>query len=109
MERSAIMKNIVIGLFDNGSSAQTVMQELIGAGFDRGDIRSASNEFEFKNAIADTNLPSDETRRYISEISHGAVAVTAIAGPDRAERAVRIMNRYKARTAGQLGEESELQ
>ncbi len=101
------MKNIVIGLFDNGASAQTVLRELIGAGFDRRDIRLSSSEFEFKDAIADTNLSPDETRHYIGELGRGAVAVTAIASPDRAERAVRIMNMYKARTAGQTGAEGE--
>src|SRR2546428_12946984 len=109
MERSAIMKSIIIGLFDDGSRAQTVAQELIGAGFDRGDIRLASSESEFRNAIADTNLSPDETKYYIGEISRGAAAVTATVSPDRAERAVQIMRIHKARTAGRTGPEGERQ
>jgi uncharacterized protein (TIGR02271 family) len=107
MERSAIMKNIVIGLFDNGARAQTVAQELLRAGFDRGDIRLVNSESEFRNAVIDTNLSSDETAYYTGEISRGAAAVTAATSPDRIERAVRIMNSYNARTAGQRGMEGE--
>jgi uncharacterized protein (TIGR02271 family) len=107
MERSAIMKNIVIGLFDNGSRAQSVAQELLRSGFDRGDIRLVNNESEFRNAVADTNLSSDETSYYMGEIRRGAAAVTAATSPDRIERAVRIMNSYNARTAGQRGIEGE--
>jgi uncharacterized protein (TIGR02271 family) len=107
MERSAIMKNIVIGLFDNGSRAQTVAQELLRSGFDRGDIRLVNSESDFRNAVADTNLSSDETAYYMGEIRRGAAAVTAATSPDRIERAVRIMNSYNARTAGQRGMEGE--
>jgi uncharacterized protein (TIGR02271 family) len=109
MERSAIMKSIVIGLFDNRSRAQTVAQELIGAGFDRGDIRLASSESEFKNATTDINLSRDETEYYTGEIRRGASAVTAATSPDRAERAVRIMNTHKAKAAGRAGAEGELE
>jgi uncharacterized protein (TIGR02271 family) len=101
------MKSIVIGLFDNKSRAQTVVQELIGAGFDRGDIRLASSESEFKNAVADMKLSRDETEYYIGEISRGVAAVTAATSPDRAERAVRIMNTHKAKAAGRAGAEGE--
>ena len=101
------MKSIILGLFDNRSHAQTVVQELIGAGFDRGDIRLASSESEFKNAITDMNLSRDEAERYTGEISRGASAVTAATSPDRAERAVQIMNTHKARVAGRGGAESE--
>ncbi|HEY8461272.1 MAG TPA: DUF2382 domain-containing protein [Blastocatellia bacterium] len=97
------MKNVVIGLFDNRARAQTVTQELIGEGFDRGDIHLASSESEFRNAVADTNLSSDETSYYIGEIRRGAAAVTVAANPDRVERAVRIMNAHKARIAGREG------
>jgi uncharacterized protein (TIGR02271 family) len=107
MERSAIMKNIVIGLFDNGARAQTVAQELLRAGFERGDIRVAGSESEFRNAVTDTNLSTDETAYYMGEIRRGAAAVTAATSPDRIERAVRIMNSYNARTAGQRGIEGE--
>src|SRR5215470_15736882 len=103
MERSAIMKDIVIGLFDNGSRAQTVAQELIGAGFGRGDVRLSSSPSDFRDAIAETNLSLAETEHYISEISRGAVGVTVITGSDRAERAAQIMSAYKARAAGQTG------
>ncbi|HZF38793.1 MAG TPA: DUF2382 domain-containing protein [Blastocatellia bacterium] len=103
------MKNIVIGLFDDGSRAQTVAQELIQAGFDRGDICLASSESELRDTIADTNLSRDETEYYIGEISRGAAVVTAVAGPDRAERAVQIMRTHKARAAGLPGAEGERQ
>jgi uncharacterized protein (TIGR02271 family) len=101
------MKSIVIGLFDNRSLAQTVAQELIGAGFDRGDIRLASSESEFKDATAHMNLSRDETGYYTGEIRRGASAVTAATSPDRAERAVRIMNTHKAKAAGRAGAEGE--
>ena len=103
------MKSIVIGLFDNRSHAQTVVQELIGEGFDREDIRLAISESEFKKAIADMNLSRDETEYYTGEISRGASAVTAATNPDRAERAVRIMNTHKAKAAGRAGAEGERQ
>src|SRR5690348_9080988 len=109
MERSAIMKSILIGLFDNGSRAQTVAQELIGAGFDREDIRLATSESEFRNAIRDMNLSPDDTAYYIGEIGRGAAAVAAAANPDRVERAAQIMRTHKARTAGREGLESERQ
>jgi uncharacterized protein (TIGR02271 family) len=107
MEWRAIMKSIVIGLFDNRSRAQTVVQELIGAGFDRGDIRLASSESEFKRATAHMDLSRDETEYYTSEIRRGESAVTAATSPDRAERAVRIMNTHKAKAAGRTGAEGE--
>ncbi|MBO0860145.1 MAG: DUF2382 domain-containing protein [Chloracidobacterium sp.] len=98
------MKDIVIGLFDNGSRAQTVAQELIGAGFGRGDVHLSNSPSEFREAISETNLSPVETEHYLSEISHGAVAVTVITGTDRAERAAQIMSAYKARAAGQTGQ-----
>jgi uncharacterized protein (TIGR02271 family) len=109
MERSAIMKNIVIELFDNRSRAQTVLQELIGAGFDRRDIRLASSEPEFRDAVEDTNLSPDKTEHYLDEISRGAAAVTVATSPDRTERAARILSAHKARAATRTGAEGERQ
>jgi uncharacterized protein (TIGR02271 family) len=103
------MKSILIGLFDNGSRAQTVMQELIGAGIDRRDICLATNESEFRNTIADMKLSSDDTAYYTGEIGRGGVVVTAAVNPDRVERAAQIMRTHKARTAGQSSLEGERQ
>ncbi|HEX5083716.1 MAG TPA: DUF2382 domain-containing protein [Blastocatellia bacterium] len=101
------MKSILIGLFDNRSRAQTVAQELIGAGIDRGDVCLVTSESEFRNAVADMNLSPDDTTYYLSQIRRGAAAVTAAASPDRVERAAQIMRAYKARAAGQSGLEGE--
>jgi uncharacterized protein (TIGR02271 family) len=103
------MKSILIGLFDNESRAQTVAQELIGSGFDRGDICLATSESEFRKAIGDMNLSPDDTAYYLGEIGRGAAVVTAAANPDRVERAAQIMRTHKARTARQSGLEGERQ
>jgi uncharacterized protein (TIGR02271 family) len=101
------MKNIVIELFDNRSRAQTVSQELIGAGFDRRDIRLASSESEFRDVVTDTNLSPDKTAYYLGEIRRGAAAVTVATSPDRVERAAQIMSAHRARAAGRTGAEAE--
>jgi len=103
------MKSILIGLFENGSRAQTVAQELIVSGFDRGDIHLVASESEFRDAIRDLNLSPDDTAYYTGEIGRGAAAVTVAANPDRVERAAQIMRTYKARAAGQSGLEGERQ
>ncbi|MGH9855564.1 MAG: YsnF/AvaK domain-containing protein [Blastocatellia bacterium] len=101
------MKTIVIGLFDNGSRAQTVARQLAEAGFDAKGIQIASNESEFKNAIAGAGVAPDEAAYYIGEIKRGAAVVTVEASIDQAEQAVQIMRSHDARIAG-LRAEREL-
>ncbi|MGH9755158.1 MAG: DUF2382 domain-containing protein [Blastocatellia bacterium] len=101
------MKTIVIGLFDNGSPAQTVARELAKAGFGAGDIHLASSESEFKGAIAGAGMEPGETDYYIGEIKRGAAVVTVEASIDQAEQAVQIMRSHDARIAG-LRAEREL-
>src|SRR2546428_4062780 len=100
MERSAIMKSIVIGLFDNKSRAQTVAKELAGAGLKARDIHLASNGSAFKDAIAGANVSLVETDYYMGEIKRGAAAVAADASPEQAKQAMQIMRSHKAKTAG---------
>jgi uncharacterized protein (TIGR02271 family) len=94
------MKNIVIGLFDNKSQAQTVEHELVKEGYSRGDIYLATNEAEFRHATRAVNLSEEELREYANSVKRGGVMVAAETNPSRAERALQIMNAHETKTAG---------
>lgn len=103
------MRNIVIGLFENRSRAQTAAQELARAGFDQSDIHLVGSESEFKNAIASTDMSTDETHYYTDEIKRGAAAVALDVGHDRAERALFVLRSQKARATGETHLEGEVE
>ena len=51
------MAKTVVGLFDNGTDAQNVVQELVNAGFQRNDISLLANDSrgEYTHAVGDTD------------------------------------------------------
>ena len=94
------MANNVIGLFDNESVAQSVIDDLISSGFERSTV----NRYEGGNADLESELeregiPSDEASYYVEGLSGGGALVSVRAEEADTNRAVEIMNRY-ANTGG---------
>jgi uncharacterized protein (TIGR02271 family) len=91
------MAKIVIGLFNDRSEAQQVVQALGNDGFRREDIRTlTSQEGASVGTLTAHGVPEAEAQAYAEGLRRGGAVVLVDAADERAERAVAIMERYPA-------------
>ncbi len=89
------MANNVIGLFDNENVAQSVVDDLIGSGFDRGTINRYEGDNDgLEQELEREGIPSDEANYYVEGLKDGGALVSVRAEEADTNRAVEIMNRY---------------
>ncbi len=89
------MANNVIGLFDNENVAQSVVDDLISSGFDRGTINRYEGDNDgLENELEREGIPSDEANYYVEGLAGGGALVSVRAEEADTNRAVEIMNRY---------------
>ena len=89
------MANNVIGLFDNESVAQSVVDDLISSGFDRGTINRYEGDHDgLEDELEREGIPSDEANYYVEGLAGGGALVSVRAEEADTNRAVEIMNRY---------------
>lgn len=101
------MANNVIGLFDNESVAQSVIDDLISSGFEQSTInRYEGGNADLEGELEREGIPSDEASYYVEGLSGGGALVSVRAEEADTNRAVEIMNRY-ANTAGDTGYDAD--
>ena len=89
------MANNVIGLFDNESVAQSVVDDLISSGFDRGTINRYEGDHDgLEDELEREGIPTDEASYYVNGLNEGGALVSVRAEEADTNRAVEIMNRY---------------
>ncbi len=89
------MANNVIGLFDNENVAQSVVDDLVSSGFDRGTINRYEGDNDgLEHELEREGIPSDEANYYVEGLAGGGALVSVRAEEADTNRAVEIMNRY---------------
>lgn len=89
------MANNVIGLFDNESVAQSVVDDLVSSGFDRSTINRYEGDNDgLENELEREGIPTDEANYYVEGLKDGGALVSVRAEEADTNRAVEIMNRY---------------
>jgi uncharacterized protein (TIGR02271 family) len=105
------MAKTVIGLFQDLSKAQAVVQALVDDGVRREDIRTlTSREGASVGTLTALGAPEAEAQAYVDDVRRGGVLVLVDAPDDRADRIVALMGRYAtadlgARTGADTGRE----
>jgi hypothetical protein len=99
------MANNVIGLFENDSIAESVVEELLASGFNRTHIkRFQGNNDQLEDELRHEGIPADEASYYVNGLNEGGALVSVRAEESETDNAVEIMNRYV--NAGQSGSDS---
>lgn len=94
------MANNVIGLFDNESVANQVVDDLVSSGFSRSVInRFEGDNSDLEGELQREGIPADEARYYVDGLRNGGALVSVRAEESETDTAVEIMNRY-ANTEG---------
>lgn len=89
------MANNVIGLFDNESVADQVVNDLKDAGFSSSVInRHVAGSEGLHDELLREGIPDDEARYYVDGLSQGGALVSVHAEESETDTAVEIMNRY---------------
>ena len=107
------MAKTVMGLFDNRSEAQQVVQALVDDGFRREDIHTVTSQEEASvGTLTARGVPETEAQYYAEGLRRGGALIIVEAADDRADRAVTIMERSPAvgqesRTAADAARERE--
>lgn len=91
------MAKTVVGMYDDKSIADRVVQDLQTSGFERDAIRvtqHTADESHLTHSLEQAGIPQDDAQYYAEGVRRGAVLVT-VDSPDRsAEQAAGIMDRY---------------
>ena len=90
------MTNTVMGLFDDSSTAEQVMQELTSSGFDRNqvDLTKEDTSGELRDDLVKQGVSQDDADYYVQGISQGGALITVQADEGKTDEAVAIMDRY---------------
>jgi uncharacterized protein (TIGR02271 family) len=95
------MAKTVIGLFQDLSKAQAVVQVLVDDGVRREDIRTlTSREGASVGTLTALGVPEPEAQAYVEDVRRGGVLVLVDAPDDRADRIVALMGRYATADPG---------
>lgn len=98
------MANNVIGLFENESVAESVVEELVASGFKSSVIkRFRGNNDQLEDELRREGIPADEASYYVNGLNEGGALVSVRAEENETDSAVDIMNRYV--NTGQSGAE----
>ena len=89
------MANNVIGVFDSVDTANQVVSDLTGSGFDSSAVSShKGSSKDIESELQDAGVSADEAREYASSVGKEGALVVVRAEDSRTEDAVMIMNRY---------------
>ena len=90
------MSNTVIGLYNDSSTAERVIEDLTNSGFSRSrvEMHRESDASGLKDELIDEGIPSDDADYYVEGLRDGGVLVSVNAEDDKTDDAVEIMNRY---------------
>lgn len=89
------MANNVIGLFENESVAESVVEELVASGFKESVIkRFRGNNNQLEDELRREGIPADEASYYVNGLNEGGALVSVRAEESETDSAVDIMNRY---------------
>ena len=89
------MANNVIGLFENRSVADQVVQELLAAGFSERNLnRYEGSQDEIERELGREGISSADADYYAEGLRSGGALVSVRAKDNQVDEAVEIMNRY---------------
>ena len=90
------MANTVIGLYNDASTAERVIDDLTDSGFERSTIEMhrESDASGLHDELTDEGIPRDDADYYIEGLRDGGVLVSVRADDGDTDKAVDIMNRY---------------
>jgi uncharacterized protein (TIGR02271 family) len=95
------MAKTVIGLFQDLSKAQEVVQVLADDGVRREDVRTlTSQEGASAGTLTALGVPEAEAQAYADDVRRGGVLVLVDVPDDRADRIVALMERYATADLG---------
>jgi stress response protein YsnF len=94
------MPTTVVGLYRTEADVQRVSDDLSSHGFSTGEInRHDEASSGLRSWLIDQGVPETEAEDYILGVRNGGKLVTLEASDDRADEAVRIMQRHESGTA----------
>ena len=90
------MANTVIGLYNDSSTAERVIDDLTSSGFDRSiiEMHRESDASGLHDELTDEGIPRDDADYYVEGLRDGGVLVSVHADENDTDKAVDIMNRY---------------
>ena len=90
------MANTVIGLYNDSSTAERVIDDLTSSGFDRSiiEMHRESDASGLHDELTDEGIPRDDADYYVEGLRDGGVLVSVHADESDTDKAVDIMNRY---------------
>lgn len=90
------MANTVIGLYNDASTAERVIDDLTDSGFERSTIEMhrESDASGLHSELVDEGIPRDDADYYVEGLKGGGVLVSVHADDSDTDKAVDIMNRY---------------
>jgi uncharacterized protein (TIGR02271 family) len=98
----------VIATIASAKVAQQLIDELLEAGFKDQDVEIlAGDQDELVAEIVERGFGKDDARGYAEAVSRGKTVVAARAAPEKAEKAVTIMERYETAKGESSQEQGE--
>jgi uncharacterized protein (TIGR02271 family) len=95
------MATTVVGLYRTEADVQRVSDDLANSGFGRQEItRHDDTDPDLRNWLVDQGVPDREAADYVEGVRSGGKLVTVEVSDDRADEAVRIMQRHERTVAG---------
>ena len=90
------MANTVIGLYNDSSTAERVIDDLTSSGFDRSiiEMHREGDASGLHDELTDEGIPRDDADYYVEGLRDGGVLVSVHADESDTDKAVDIMNRY---------------
>ena len=102
------MAKTIIGLFNNKDEALRAIQELVSAGFPRGDFdmfvrNGAPAAADMAGKLMRAGVPEEDVREYSGRIAEGEAVVVVKAPDETAQRAVTVLERNGAKDVDEEG------
>ncbi len=90
------MANTIIGLYNDASTAERVIDDLTDSGFNRSNVEMhrESDASGLHSELVDEGIPRDDADYYVEGLRDGGVLVSVQAEDSDTDKAVDIMNRY---------------
>lgn len=100
------MTKLVIGLFDDYTTAEQVVKDLTNSGFSENDMLvsgysvkgrhdTVDDHHKLAKRLEDEGVPPEETEYYAEGVRRGGTLITVTAADDKADVAADIMRRYE--------------
>lgn len=98
----------VIGLYNDPSKAQQVINELMQAGLQQNDVElMAEDQQELESHISELGIRQEDAHLYAEAVRHGKAVVRAQTSDDRAEQILELLNRNGALDLDEVAHEFE--